>query len=46
MDGELPIGELDLDSNTGSAFNKEDEVVLAEVGELISGRVREIYSKE
>lgn len=45
-DGQLPIGELDLDSNTASAFNKEDEVFLADVGELISGRVREIYSKE
>lgn len=42
-DGDLPIGELDLDSDTGSAFRREDEEFLAEVADRISTRVKELY---
>ncbi len=42
-DGEKPIGELDLDSDTASAFSKDDEEFLTRVAEIISGRVREVY---
>lgn len=40
-----PIGELDIDSDTKSAFTKEDEAFLTSVADLISSRVRELYSE-
>ncbi len=43
-DGETPIGELDIDSDRESAFSQEDEKFLAEIGSLISSRVRELYT--
>lgn len=38
-----PIGELDLDSDTPSAFTKEDEEFLTQVADIISVRVSEVF---
>lgn len=44
-EGEVPIGELDLDSDKDSAFSREDESFLSIVADMISERVKEVYRK-
>lgn len=44
-DGDIPIGELDLDSDKDSAFSSEDEAFLTKVADTIGSRVKEVYRK-
>jgi L-methionine (R)-S-oxide reductase len=38
-DSDKIVGEFDIDSDTVGAFTQEDEALLDEMGDLISGRV-------
>lgn len=40
-DGNIPIGEIDVDSDTLSAFSREDEEFIVHVAKLISEKVSE-----
>jgi len=42
MDGETCLGEIDIDSNTPSAFTGDDETMLKAVAKLVVERLKEI----
>ena len=42
MDGETCLGEIDIDSNTPSAFTEDDENMLKAIAELVVERLKEI----
>ncbi len=43
--GDKPIGEIDIDSDTKSAFGMKDEQFLSEIANLVSKQVESLYLK-